>query len=120
MLGKCQLTLDLHGKQMQHSFIINNNKEDDILGFDFLQEHQVRLKLNKEDITCQKRTFSMQDGRMTTKVHRIITQQQSIIPPNSEMIVSGTVIDKKGTGTIGIIEGQRFLQDYPIAVAAVE
>ena len=59
-------------------------------------------------------------GGTTTKVHRIIMQHKSIDPLHIEMIVPGTVRDMKGTGTIGIIEGeQRFLQDYPIVVAAV-
>ena len=120
VLGKCQLTLELHGKRMNHSFIVTNVKEDAILGFDFLREHQVRWSWMKKTLQVDREHFPCKMGIMTTKVRRIITQKQSVIPPNSEMIVSGTVMDRKGTGTIGIIEGQqKFLQDYPIAVAAV-
>ena len=77
------------------------------------------MELDKGDIASQEH-FPCNMGGMTTKTHRIITLQQSIIPPNTEMIVSAIVIDKNGTGTMGIIKGQqKFLQDYPIAVAAV-
>ena len=120
VLGKCRLTMELHGKKIQHPFIVTNVKEDAILGFDFLEEHQVRWNWTTKTLEVDKELFPCKMGRMTTKVHRILTHQHSIIPPNSEMIVPGIVIDKKRTGGMGIIEGQqRFLQDYPVAVAAV-
>ena len=71
------------------------------------------MKVDREEFPCKM-------GCMTTKVHQIITLKLSIIPPNSEMIMSGLVKDKKGHETMGIIEGQqRFLQEYPMAIAAV-
>ena len=120
VLGKCKLTMELHGRKIQHQFIVTNVKEDAILGFDFLEEHQVRWNWTTRTLEVDQEQFPCKMGDMTTKVHRIITQQLSIIPPNSEMIVSGFVKDKRGHGTMGIIEGQqRFLQEYPVAIAAV-
>jgi len=103
VLGKCKMTMELHGWKIQHQFIVTNVKEDAILGFDFLEEHQVRWNWTTRTLEVDQEQFPCKMGDMTTKVHRIITQQLSIIPPNSEMIVSGFVKDKIGHRTMGIL-----------------
>ena len=54
-----------------------------ILGFDFLDEHQVRWNWTTKTLEVDQEHIPCKMGDMTTKVHRIITQQLSIIPPNS-------------------------------------
>ena len=98
----------------------HNVREDAILGFDFMEEHQVGWDWTRKTLNVDREHLPCKMGWLTTKVCRIITKAQRVIPPHSELVIAGIIIDKTKNATTGVIEGQqKFLQQFPIAVAAV-
>ena len=57
VLGKFKLTMELHGRTIQHLFIVTNVKEDAILGFDFLEEHQVKWNWTTKTLEVDQEQF---------------------------------------------------------------
>lgn len=118
--GKVKLNIQIGRCSYEHEFLLAEIKDNGILGMDFLTKNKCDLMLGKgymmlykERIPC----FSNYGDTQNTCC-RISLNNNVIIPPESEMMVSGKTIDGIPMNLSGIVEPDKnFIEKTGILIA---
>ena len=91
--GKVTVPVHIGTEVVMHDFLIADIEEEAILGYDFMKKHQVEwnwkgqtLNIAQTSIPC-----NMEHQHIPHRIARISTKGPVIIPPRSEVIVTGIV-----------------------------
>ncbi|CAC5405109.1 unnamed protein product [Mytilus coruscus] len=118
--GKVKLNIQIGKCSYDHEFLLVEIKDNGILGMDFLTKNKCDLMLSKgylmiykERIPC----FSNYGDKQNTCC-RISLNDNVVIPPESEMMVSGKTIDVIRMNLSGIVEPDKnFTEKTGILIA---
>ncbi len=104
--GKAQLHIALGTFEVTHDFWVAEITDDCILGLDFMMKHDCQvnikdsvLRFNEEEIPLQR------PGEFWPPTcYRVVSGQSVTVPPNSEFLMAGTVVDAPGNARWGLVE----------------
>ena len=119
-MGKAKLNMKIGHLELKHEILIADIENEGILGVDFLSQHNCDvlvsencIQVDGEKIKCDNRKCVNEIGVM-----RIFASEKVIIPPETEMIISGTVSSKTDSNSFGLVEGKpEFVERTGILVA---
>ena len=111
--GKTKLQLEIGKRSYENEFLLTDIKDNGILGMDFLTKYKCDLMLSKGYILLNKERIPCITGQSDKQniCCRISTQENIIIPPKSEMIISGKIIDGIQMDASGIVEQNKSFVD---------
>ena len=114
--GECELDIQIGSEIVRQKFIVADIKEEGILGYDFCRNHKAEWKWGQDDLEmvceCNQKMKSL-------RVARIVTTQKVQVPPSSEVIVTGKVIDGANIPVGMLVPLEKFNEKYGLGVAAV-
>ena len=106
--GMVEMYIDIGGKKRRHEFWVADLGPDCILGLDFLRQHDCVIYARRGQVVIE---GGVDDTpRVSTAVTkplvdelscRVVVSETTILPGQSEVIVSGKVKDMQGTDTGG-------------------
>ena len=104
--GKVNLKVLIGKCFYEHEFLLADIKDDGILGMDFLTKHKCDVLLSREYFLLNREKIPCfyKKGDNQVSCCRIVVSEKVIIPPESETIVPGKVIDGIDRYSVGILE----------------
>ena len=118
-LGKINASITLGSQTISHDVLLADINNDGIIGVDFLNANKCDVMLTKKclNMNGEKIPCFLKDQKSTHSCCRIAVSENITIPPESEMIVPGKIIDDV-RGTLGVIEPkQSFVEKSGLLVA---
>ena len=97
-LGHAKFPLTINGKTVVQRLIVAEVEVPLVVGFDFMREHNCVLDMGKGTITFQGEEISCNTPnfvRVTSPVCKVFVQDTVVVPPCSEMMITGTISDKE-------------------------
>ena len=109
---------------LYHNFLIADIAQEAILGFDFMKAHRVEWKWTDEILQISQSSVpcDMNHEYTPRRVTRISTQNPTVNPPRSEVIIPGIVrhrLDGSGTVTGIVLPHQQFLEKHGLGVTTI-
>lgn len=120
-IGKAVMKLDIGGHIFNHEMLISDMVQDCILGIDFMRQNKCdllisknQLVINGDKIPCYMKTGS------EPACCRVTVCENVTVDPNSEVVVSGKIIDHVDRDSMCLVEGgESFLEKTGLMVAKV-
>ena len=100
------MSIFLGGHTFNHEMLIAVIHLNGILGLDFMKQHNCDLMISKKYLTVKGDKipcYTKSDGKMNCC--RVSISKDVVIPPNSEMIVQGKVVDHIEKDKFCLVEG---------------
>ena len=121
-LGKAEMEITVGKHKIDHEFLIADIKQDGILGLDFLIANkcdivfsQGYITLRGEKIPCY---FNSDNSKPTCC--RVAVGETVVVPPETEVIVSGKALDVISNDCVGMLEPvEKFVDKTGLMVAQV-
>lgn len=110
--GKVNLKVLIGKCFYEHEFLLADIKDDGILGMDFLTKHKCDVLLSREYLLLNREKIPCfyKKGDNQVSCCRIVVSEKVIIPPESEIIVPGKVIDGIDRNSVGILEPYEYFE----------
>ena len=91
--GQTEVPAHVGEEMLYHNFLIAEIEEEAIMGFDFMKKHKVEWTWADQTLhICQSKIpCDMDPESKPRRVARISTKTSMIIPPRSEVIISGII-----------------------------
>ena len=93
-LGKADFQLEVNGTELWHSMIVADLEVPLILGYDFMYDQDCSLDVRKGHLKIGKNHIQCNAEGQRNFVFRIKLDNDFTVPPGSEMIVNGSIIDE--------------------------
>ncbi len=127
-IGRGDFSLDIGPMTIEHKIAIADIKEEGLLGYDFLHKYKCELNLQTNklivnnpdpDMTQMPIPETLEDDLPSLKCHRVAVTETTVIPPNSEQLVSGKLMTKPENEEMGVLEPREiFTRKHPVMVAS--
>ena len=108
--GKTKIPLEINGISCHTDVVVAEMDIDLILGLDFMLAHNVVVDVVKLSLSINGKHCPVHKaGRLGC--HRVVVTEKTVVPPRSEMIVEGRLIDRESIrDDMGMLESsEKFL-----------
>ena len=103
--GVVQLTLDFGDQSIAHPVLVADISTQAILGYDFLKLNEAELLLARGQLKLNGRLVPVVcESSATLSCNRIAVSSTVVLPPGSETIVPGRLVQKEFTPGYGMVE----------------
>ena len=92
--GQTTIDVAMNNKTFSHSFHICDDNAGVILGVDFMREHHVVLKPNKNEVTIDEHTVPTHDMKGYTLHHRVKLNNTVHVRPGEQRLLTAKVVGK--------------------------
>lgn len=117
ILGKINLQFSLGGMSFCHEFIVAEIDDlKGILGMDFLEQNDVSIQVSKGLLKLAGQEIQL-DKEQIPVCTRVKLSKKIIVPPDSEITVSGYAVGLKDKSVDSLVEPFKFLQQRGLLVA---
>lgn len=117
ILGKINLQFSLGGMSFCHEFIVAEIDDlKGILGMDFIEQNDVSIQVSKGLLKLAGQEIQL-DKEQIPVCTRVKLSKKIIVPPDSEITVSGYAVGLKDKSVDSLVEPFKFLQQRGLLVA---
>lgn len=119
VLGKINVEMMIGNQKFRHDILLANIKSDGIVGLDLLQSQGCQIDLGKNRIMINGETVEcyQKDDHYVPSCCRVEIKENVVIPPETEIILPGT-LETRIKGWTGIVEPNvSFIQKSGLLVA---
>ena len=104
--GWSDVQLGVGTLELPHRMLVADIKDDCILGFDFLKKHSCVVDFSEDVLTIHNQQVPLQRPKQTTPLTccRVTLEKSVDIPPMSEVVTSGRVLDRPSNMVWGVVE----------------
>ncbi len=104
--GKGQFQISLGTHEVLHDFWIAEITDDCILGLDFMVKHDCLVDLKDGVLHMKEEEIPLQQpgDLWPPTCYRVVSGGSVTVPPNSELLVAGTIVDTPGDCKWGMVE----------------
>jgi hypothetical protein len=122
-LGIGNFHLDMGVIDVNHNIYVADIDEEGLLGFDFLHKYKCNINLNSNKLIVhnpQDQSEQKNDANIANVCHRVAVRETTVIPPNSEQLLSAKLVTKPANGDeMGVLEPREgFVKKHAVMVAS--
>lgn len=119
-LGKALMNINLGGHNFQHEMLISDIVQDAILGIDFMRSNKCDLIISKNYMSVKGDKIPCYMKTNSSNCCRVAIAENIVIEPNSEVVISGKILDHTDKDRSCLIEGfDTFTEKTGLMVAKV-
>ncbi|XP_062610966.1 uncharacterized protein LOC134272813 [Saccostrea cucullata] len=117
ILGKVDLQFSLGGISFCHEFIVAEIDDlQGIFGMDFLEQNDASIQIGKGLLKIAGQQIQL-DREQISVCTRVKLSKKIVVPPDSEIVVSGYAVGLKDKSVHNLVEPFKFLQQKGLLVA---
>lgn len=108
LLGKIVVDIKLGNYSFSHEILVADIQNDGILGIDFLSTNKINVLLSKSCLSVKRNKIPCFhfNKKLKPRVCRIAVSEDIVVPPDTEVIISGKMIDPIINIENGLISAQ--------------
>ena len=103
-LGTGMFNITIDTTTYRHKIWVANINLNAILGLDFLEKHGCSLDLHQRKLQINELPESPYESTNEITYCQVISDQTTLIPPESETLITGNIINKPTDNTDAVLE----------------